>query len=63
MAYNGALEYHWMHIPSGRKGIQAWSTHYVMQGITPFITELDKLRRLNEWNRAQPETWHYWMTV
>lgn len=55
------LEYHWLHVKSGSKGLRAFGTRYYMHGITESLTYFDKLRLVNNWNRLGKGEWIYWM--
>lgn len=42
--------YHWLHIPSGRKGMR----------VVQYFTRSEFLTALNDYNRLGRETWKYW---
>jgi hypothetical protein len=48
--------YHWLHVPSGKRG----STPFCTDDSGPF-SELDMLRLINQWNAQQPGVWTYWL--
>ena len=53
--------YHWLHIETGARGTTKWSDHYKLDGVLVYHSELDRLRKLNEWNRQGQGNWLYWI--
>lgn len=53
--------YKWRHIQTGEEGTKNFSANFYFDGVLAYHSELDRMRKVNEWNRKGLGLWLYWI--